>query len=110
MAQEVVPVPVELNNPQSIFPKALGDRGPTAKVAKVTELQNNIVASQGMIQSATQGEEGMSDVAEIIKQKLEAAEKDLAKAQKDAPSQLSNLKAVQEARITYFTASPHERR
>jgi len=101
LALELVPSQAEAKSPEAILIKTLGDRGPAAKVAKVSELQTSICAYKSMIITAQAGGDSMNEVEVVLKEKLEAAEVALAKAQKDAPSQLSELKAVQESRSSY---------
>ena len=101
LALETVPSQIEAKSPESIMLKALGDRGPAAKVAKVSELQANIAAYKTMILTAQSNGDTMNDVEVVLQEKLEAAETALAKAQKDAPSQLSELRDVQESRSSH---------
>jgi len=101
LAMETIPSQVEAKNPEAIFIKALGDRGPAAKVARVSELQTSIAAYKAMIVTAQESGDPLSDMEAILREKLETTEVALAKAQKDAPSQLSELKAVQESRSSY---------
>jgi len=101
LALELIPVQAEAKSPEAILIKTLGDRGPAAKVAKVSELQTSIGAYKSMIMTAQASGDSMSEVEAVLREKLEAAEVALAKAQKDAPSQLSELKAVQESRSSY---------
>ena len=98
LAMESVPAPVEPRSPDAIMLKALGDRGPAAKVAKVTELQATIAVYKSLLATAQTNSDATSDVEPILKEKLESAETLLVKAMRDQPSQMSELKAVQEAR------------
>ena len=100
-AMESVPAPVEARSPDAILLKALGDRGPAAKVAKVTELQATIAVYKSMLTTAQTNSDATSDVEPILQEKLESAEAALVKAMRDQPSQMSELKAVQEARSKY---------
>ena len=101
LALELIPSQVEAKSPEAILIKTLGDRGPAANVAKVSELQTSIGAYKSMIITAQAGGDSMSEMEVVLKEKLEATEVALTKAQKDAPSQLSELKAVQESRSSY---------
>jgi len=101
LALEVVPSQVEAVSPESLVQKALGDRGPAAKVARVAELQASITAYKSMIITAQSNGDTMSDVEKVLNEKLETAEAALSKAQKDAPSQLSELRDVQESRSSH---------
>ena len=101
LAQEGVPVALELKSPESIMAKTIGDRGPSAKVARVTELQTTIAKLKSMLETSSGSGEAMDDIEVALKAKLETAESALTKAQKDAPSQLSELKAVLEAKSSY---------
>ena len=101
LALEVIPPLADTASPEVLVQKALGDRGPAAKVAKVAELQANITAFKTMIITAQTNGDTMGDVEKMLNEKLEAAEAALSKAQKDAPSQLSELRAVQEAKSSY---------
>ena len=98
---ETIPTMTEMKNPETVMQKILGDRGPAAKVAKVLELQTSISALKVMLETSKSGGDNMSDLEQIMTTKLEAAESALLKAQRDAPSQLSELKAVQEAKSSH---------
>jgi len=101
LAQEGVPMTLEPRSPESIMAKTIGDRGPSAKVAKVSELQSTIAKLKIMLETSSGSGEAMDDIEVALKAKLETAESALTKAQKDAPSQLSELKAVLEAKSSY---------
>jgi len=79
--------------------KFIGERGPSAKLAKKEELQAEIRRYESAL--VIFGEAGDPAIVESIKAKLKTAEEALAKATKDAPSQDHELKAVQEAKSSY---------
>jgi len=106
---ETVPAKYEGKTADEIFVKAMGDRGPAAKVARVTELQASITQLNSIIEASRGGGDLVADVEQSVKAKLVVAEAQLAKAQKDAPSQLSELKAVMEAK-SGFEVLVQERR
>ena len=81
--------------------KAIGDRGPAAKVARVAELQSSSTRLTAVLELSRDGGDRLSDVEVSLRGKLEATEAALLKAQKDAPSQLSELKAVSEAQSSF---------
>jgi len=101
LGQEIVPSLPEARSPEDIMIKAIGEKGPTAKVAKVTELQDTIVKLKSMLATSGGGSEQLNEMESIISQKLEATEQALTKAQRDVPSQMSELKSVMEAKSTY---------
>jgi len=106
---ETVPAKYEGKRAEELFAKAMGDRGPAAKVAKVADLQATITRLNAVIEASKGGGDLLADVEQSLKAKLEAAETQLLKAQKDAPSQLSELKAVMEAKSS-FEVTVQERR
>jgi len=100
-AMESIPAPVEARSPDAILLKVLGDRGPAATVARVTEFQATIMAYKSMLSTARSNTDATTDVEPILQEKLDAAEAALTKAMKDQPSQMSELKVVQESRSKY---------
>jgi len=101
LGAEMVPSTPEAKSPEAILAKAIGDRGPAAKVARVAELQAAISKINAVLEVSKGSGDLLTDVEESLVAKRDAMEVALAKAQKDAPSQLSELKAVMEARSSY---------
>jgi len=99
LALEVVPTMPDAKAPENIMTKFIGERGPSAKLAKKEELQAEITRYESAL--VIFGEAGDPAIVESIKSKLKIAEDALAKATKDAPSQDHELKAVQEAKSSY---------
>jgi len=101
LSQEIVPTVPEARSPEDIMAKMIGEKGPSAKVAKVTELQDAIAKLKSMLATSGGSGEQLDDLEHIITKKLEVMELALTKAQRDVPSQLSELKSVQEAKLSY---------
>jgi len=99
LAMEVVPTMPDCKAPENVMNKFIGERGPSAKLAKKEELQAEITRYESAL--VIFGEAGDPAIVESIKAKLKTAEDALAKATKDAPSQDHELKAVQEAKSSY---------
>jgi len=102
--QEIAPTVAEGKSPESILSKLIGERGPTAKIARRAELQADIVRYRDALVIFSPAGDSASEITDGIKLKLKAAEEALAKATKDAPSQDHELKAVQEARSSFEVA------
>jgi len=98
ISQEVVPVTGEGKSAENTMAKFIGERGPTAKIARKTELQADIVRFRDVLVIFG---ESAPDITDSVKVKLKAAEEELEKATKNAPSQVHELKAVQEAKSSF---------
>jgi len=99
LALEITPAPLELRSPEEVLNKVIGERGPSAKVAKVVEHQGNIDKLKIMLLEAKSS--GFTDVETMLQAKLDAAEAALTKAAKDAPSPLAEMKAMIEEKASY---------
>jgi len=101
LALEIKAVMPDSKDPEAIVIKTIGDRGPAAKVARVAELEAQVVKLRSMLATSMDGGESLDEIGASIKLKLEESETALAKAKRDVPSQSSELKAVLEAKATY---------
>jgi len=104
LALEVVPSPVEAKCPSATMAKFIGERGPTAKTARKHELEKTIERLKSALTSLQGGGDGVAEVAESLKSKIEVHEKELSKIAKDQPSQDHERMAIAEARSSYEVA------
>jgi len=101
LALEFKAVMPDSKDPEAIVTKTIGDRGPAAKVARVAELEAQVVKLRAMLATSMDGGDSLDEIGASIRLKLEESETALAKAKRDVPSQSSELKAVLEAKATY---------
>ena len=104
LAQETVATLHEPKAPEQVLSKFIGDKGPSAKVAKKEELVQDIGKLKAAILALQDGGDAVKGTVDTLKEKLEAAENTLTKLLKDAPSQVHELKAVEEAKSSYILA------
>ena len=101
IASEAIPSIMKAKEPAIIMTKFIGERGPTAKIAKKAELEADIVKLNSALAPLIAGGDSMTELANIVRAKIEAHEAALSKLAKDAPSPVRELKAVQEAKSTF---------
>jgi len=82
---ELIPGAVECKTPEALLNRFIGEKGPTAKIAKKDALEADIIKLKLALEPL-KGSESMTDMAESIQAKIDAAEATLNKLLKDAPS------------------------
>ena len=90
----------EQKSPEAVVSKLLGDRGPSAKVAKKADLEGQITRLKTIL--VTMGtDDSVSEATKLVQAQLDAASASLLKLSKATPSQEHERMAVAEARSTY---------
>jgi len=97
---EAVPAPRDQRSAEAVMAKRLGDKGPTARAAKMVELEANIARLQTSLTTLEAGGDALESAAEPVRQQLAAAKASLQTMAKDAPTQTCEHKAIQEARAS----------
>jgi len=100
LTSELIPCAVECKTPEALLNRFIGEKGPTAKVAKKEALEADIVKLKLSLEPLKDSE-SMADMAESIQAKIDAAEATLTKLLKDAPSVGFELKSVLEAKSSF---------
>jgi hypothetical protein len=101
LAYESIPSPLEIRDPRTIMAKLIGERGPTAQLAKKAGLEAEIIQLNAAKASLTANGDTMPEVVKSIQAKIDSNESALAKLTKDTPSPDRELKSVQEARSSF---------
>jgi len=101
LAVETVPIIPDAKSAEDVVSKTIGQQSPTAKLAKKTEIQADIVRLKEALILFQGGGEAMTKIREGMEAELKAQEEALAKALKGAPSPDHELKALQQARSSY---------
>ena len=101
LAVETVPIIPDAKSAEDVVSKTIGQQSPTAKLAKKTEIQADIVRLRDALILFQGGGESMAKIREGMEAELKAQEEALAKALKGAPSPDHELKALQQARSSY---------
>jgi len=101
---DAVPVPGELKTPEAVVARYIGERGPAAKVARKAELEAQVQRFSGAVLALEGSGDEHADTIADLRAKLAATEAQLAKATKDSPTTVHELKALQEAKSTYEVA------
>ena len=101
LAVETVPTIPDAKCAEDVVSKTIGQQSPTAKLAKKSEIQADIVRLRDALILFQGGGEAMAKIRDGMEAELKAQEEALAKALKAAPSPDHELKALQQARSAY---------
>jgi len=101
LAKEHPPTPPDARSPEEIMAKLLGGKGPVSQAAKKAELENDIKKMNAGIAALASGGDAVTEAVAGLTEKREAAEAALAKLSKVTPTQVHELKAVQEAKASF---------
>ena len=101
IAQEPAPLPAEAKDPESVLVKVLGDKGPCAKVARMTELEADLTKLKAALATLSSGGDAVAEMREAMQVKVDAAQAALTKSAKEVPSQDHEYRAILEAKSHY---------
>ena len=101
LAQETVPATFEQKDPEAALAKAIGERGPVAKIAKKFEIEANISKFKAVVATLQGGGDDCSELLKAAQANLDAAVAQLGKISKDTPSPTHEHKALLEVRSAH---------
>jgi len=101
LAQETVPAAFDQKDPDAALAKAIGERGPVAKIAKKSEVEANISKFKAVVATLQGGGEECADLLKAAQANLDTAVAQLSKISKDTPSPTHEHKALLEVRSAH---------